>query len=129
MSESLRILYAEDEDDIREVTQLALGAVGGHDVVACRSGAEALAAAANAPPDLVLLDVMMPDMDGPTTLLRLRELSALAGVPVVFITAKVQPHEIAQLRELGALDVIVKPFDPMTLADRLVALWKGHQGA
>lgn len=118
-------------DDDRELCALLQRYLEGEQfaVTVTHDGEAALQQMRRHAPDLVLLDVMMPDMDGPTTLLRLRELSALAGVPVVFITAKVQPHEIAQLRELGALDVIVKPFDPMTLADRLVALWKGHQGA
>jgi len=75
-------------------------------------------------PDLLLLDVMMPGMDGPSTLKALRELSLLNGVPVVFITAKVQPSEIEHLKSLGADAVIAKPFNPMTLADQVQSIWK-----
>src|SRR5258705_9071070 len=78
-------------------------------------------------PDLILLDVMMPGMDGLMTLQALRELPATAATPVMFITAKVQPQEIAQYRELGALDVIPKPFDPMTLAATISAAWEHRQ--
>src|SRR5438552_4864085 len=114
MSKSLkRILYVEDEPDIRAVAKMALEAIGGFEVVACGSGAEALAAAPAAKPDLLLLDVMMPGMDGPATLKALRETFAVGDAPVIFMTAKVQAQEIAQYKALGALDVIPKPFDPM----------------
>ena len=74
-------------------------------------------------PDLVLLDVMMPDMDGPATLRALRQLPGMAALPVVFMTAKVQPQEVAEYRARGALDVIAKPFDPMTLAAQVREIW------
>ena len=79
-------------------------------------------------PDLILLDVMMPGMDGPSTLRSLRALPAVSGIPVVFLTAKVQPSEVAHLRSLGALDVIAKPFDPMKLSDQLRAIWSHQHG-
>lgn len=123
-----RILYVEDEPDIRTVAQMALEAVGGFTVIACASGREALAAASVAAIDLVLLDVMMPGMDGPSTLQALRRLPATAETPVIFMTAKVQAAEIAQYLALGALDVIHKPFDPMTLSEQISRIW-AQQGA
>ena len=89
-----------------------------------KEGARALEMAERERPDLILLDVMMPGMDGPTTLKALRALPALATVPVAFMTAKVQPAEVAQYKTLGALDVIPKPFDPMTLASQVRAIWE-----
>jgi two-component system, OmpR family, response regulator len=121
-----RILYVEDEPDIQAVARLALEAVGGFTVQLCSSGEEALRLGPGFDPQLVLLDVMMPGMDGPTTLMRLREKMALATTPVVFMTAKVQPAEIAYFKSLGALEVIPKPFDPMTLAAQVQAIWERH---
>ena len=118
-----RILYVEDEPDIRAVAQMALEAVGGFAVTACASGSEALAAAPTAGADLLLLDVMMPGMDGPSTLKALRALPATATTPVIFMTAKVQAAEVAQYRELGAIDVIHKPFDPMELSAQIGRIW------
>jgi two-component system OmpR family response regulator len=124
MSKTLaRILYVEDEPDIRMVAQMALEAVGGFTVIACPSGSEALAAAPTAQADLLLLDVMMPGMDGPSTLKALRALPATATTPVIFMTAKVQAAEVAQYRELGAIDVIHKPFDPMELSAQISRIW------
>ncbi|WP_341922001.1 response regulator [Polaromonas sp. YR568] len=124
MSKTLaRILYVEDEPDIRMVAQMALEAVGGFTVIACPSGSEALAAAPTAQADLLLLDVMMPGMDGPSTLKALRALPAMADTPVIFMTAKVQAAEVAQYRELGAIDVIHKPFDPMELSAQISRIW------
>ena len=114
-----RILCAEDEPDIRAVARLALEQVGGFDVLICSSGEEALDKAGAFAPDLIVLDVMMPGMDGPATLRRLRAAPATAAIPVVFLTAKVQPLEIEHYYSLGAADVIAKPFDPMNLATRL----------
>jgi CheY-like chemotaxis protein len=121
-----RILMVDDESDIRTVAQLSLTAVGGFTVEVCGSGLEALEKAQAFGPDLILLDVMMPGIDGPTTLKRLREIPALAKTPVVFMTAKVQPQEVAQLMASGALDVLAKPFDPMALPDSLHRIWAAH---
>lgn len=117
------ILYVEDEADIRTIAKMALEAVGGFKVHACGSGNEALAAAPNAAADLILLDVMMPGLDGPSTLKSLREIPATASTPVIFMTAKVQPAEIAQYKGLGALDVIAKPFDPMGVSNEIRRIW------
>ena len=123
MSELKRILYVEDEPDIQAVAKMALEMVGGFTVRICSSGEEALGVAADFAPDLILLDVMMPGMDGPSTLKALRNLPSLAKIPVAFMTAKVQPQEVEQYRSLGARDVIAKPFDPMTLSEQVRAIW------
>lgn len=118
-----RILYVEDEPDIRFVAEMALQAVGGFSVISCAGGEEALRAAPTARADLLLLDVMMPGMDGPGTLKALRALPATAHTPVIFMTAKVQAAEVAVYKALGALEVIAKPFDPMTLAAQIQKIW------
>lgn len=129
MAEKLvRILYVEDEPDIQAVARLALEMVGGFTLEVCGSGAEALEKAVAFKPQLILSDVMMPGMDGPTTLVKLRELAQTATTPAVFMTAKVQPNEIAQYKELGAVDVIAKPFDPMTLASKVEEIWERYHG-
>lgn len=127
MSGLQRVLYVEDEPDIQAVARLALEMVGGLTVKTCSSGDEALREGPSFAPELILLDVMMPGMDGPGTLQALRRMPELAGVPVVFMTAKVQPQEIAHYIGLGALGVIAKPFDPMTLAEQVRALWRASR--
>ncbi|MDQ3268352.1 MAG: response regulator [Pseudomonadota bacterium] len=122
--ELTRILYVEDEPDIQMVARLALEALGGFTVEICSSGDEALKRATGFQPQLFLLDVMMPGMDGPSTLRMLRTLPQFANTPVIFMTAKVQPNEIAEYKALGAVDVISKPFDPMTLASRVKEIWE-----
>lgn len=119
-----RILYVEDEPDIQMVARLALEAIGGYVVEVCGSGRQALLTAPAWNPDLILLDVMMPEMDGPTTLQALRTLSETAAIPVIFMTAKVQPNEVAQYKAMGALEVVAKPFDPMTLAAQIQTIWE-----
>ena len=123
-----RILMVEDEPDIQAIARLALEAVGGFTVSVCGSGAEALASGPAFRPDLVLLDVMMPGLDGPGTLHAMRQGPEMAEVPVVFMTAKVQPQEVATLRSLGALDVIAKPFDPLQLPSMIRDIWTAHHG-
>ena len=123
-----RILLVDDEADIRAVARLALEAVGGFEVHECASGLAAPAAVAAHKPQLVLMDVMMPGQDGMETLKVLRTTPGLPPVPVVFMTAKVQPQEVATFRTLGALDVIAKPFDPMTLAATVRQIWDRQPG-
>lgn len=123
MAELRRILHVEDEPDIREVAKLALEAIGGFEIKSCSSGHEALAEAVAFAPDLVLLDVMMPGMDGPTTLKNLRQLPEMASTPIIFMTAKAQPHEIEEFKALGAVDVVTKPFDPTSLPDQIRKIW------
>lgn len=122
-----RILYVEDEPDIQLIARLALETVGKFTVKICSSGQEAVAEAPGFAPQLILLDVMMPGMDGPTTLGELRKIEGLRATPVVFMTAKVQPQEVAQLRQIGAIDVIPKPFDPIKLSSQVRAIWEAHQ--
>ena len=122
-----RVLYVEDDPDIREVARLALEVVGGLTVLACESGEDALARLSGFRPDLLLLDVMMPGMDGPTLLGRLRETATGRDVPAIFMTAKMQPDEVAALEHIGAIGVIPKPFDPMRLTEEVRAIWTAHQ--
>lgn len=118
-----KVMVVEDNADIRTIVKAALEMVGGLEVRACESGAEALDAIDEFGPQLLLLDVMMPDLDGPGVLARLRERPQTAAMPVVFLTAKAAPSEIQRLRDLGARDVLTKPFDPMTLHEQVKAIW------
>lgn len=122
MTDTLKIVYVDDEADIRSIVEFALEDEAGLALQVCASGQQALDLLAHHRPDLILLDVMMPGMDGPATLQALRRLPGLAAVPVAFVTAKVQAHEVAAFKALGAIDVIAKPFDPMTLPARVRAL-------
>lgn len=119
-----RILFVEDDPDIQTVAKMALEAIGGFTVLACGSGSDALARLDEFAPDLVLLDVMMPGMDGPATLAALRQTPSGRELPVVFMTARVQAQEVAAYREMGAEDVIAKPFDPMMLSEQVQSIWK-----
>jgi two-component system, OmpR family, response regulator len=112
-----KILYIDDEPDIRELVEISLGLDDRHDVRTCGSGAEALEVAPVWQPDLILIDVMMPQMDGPATLAKLRENPATASIPAVFMTARTQKYEVERFLALGAAGVIAKPFDPMSLAE------------
>jgi CheY-like chemotaxis protein len=118
-----RALVVEDDLDIQTLARITLSQVAFVDVAVCGSGADALALAPSFEPDVIILDVMMPGMDGPETLEALRELPAFRETPVIFLTARVQPHEIAAYRRLGASDIISKPFEPMTLVTSLEKLW------
>ncbi len=124
-----RILYVEDDPDIQTVAAIALEVVGGFTLLTCSSGAQALEQASAFAPELLLLDVMMPGMDGPTTLARLREQMPEAATPVIFMTAKVQDSEVAFYKSLGAIGVIAKPFDPMQLAEEVHRLWRQRPDA
>ncbi len=117
-------MLVDDEADIREIATMALETVGGLAVDACRSGQQALDRIDAFAPDVVLLDVMMPSMDGPTTLRDLRQTGAGRDVPVIFLTAKVNPDEVARLKAAGAIEVLAKPFDPMTLVDEVTSLYR-----
>ena len=118
-----RILLADDEPDVLEVSRIALETVGGYEIAVCSSGAELLHRLPDFCPDLIVIDVMMPDMAGPEVLARVRQLPAFAGTPVVFLTGVINGVELRALRDSGAADVILKPFDPMTLADRISGIW------
>lgn len=128
MSTLNSIIMIEDEPDIQTVARMALEAVGGYQVEVFNSGEEAVQGIDGKRPDLILLDVMMPGMDGPTTLQELRKKPAFANTPIVFMTAKVQPQEVQSYIDLGAMDVISKPFDPMKLSDQVREIWERHTG-
>jgi len=113
------ILIVDDEDDIREVAHASLELIGGWRVLTAAGGEEAVARAVEDRPDAILLDVMMPGVDGPATLAMLRADPATAAIPVVFLTAKVQAADRRRLADIGARGVIAKPFDPMTLASQV----------
>ncbi|MEM6793787.1 MAG: response regulator [Acidobacteriota bacterium] len=122
-----RILLVEDEVDIQMVARLALEDVGGFEVSVCASGEEALRDGPGFRPQLILLDFMMPGgMDGRLTLEAFRGSEALASVPVIFLTARAQLEEVEEYHRLGAVDVIIKPFDPMTLAEQIETIWARH---
>src|SRR5579871_2624624 len=114
-----RILVIDDEDDIREVAQVSLELVGQFDVVTASNGRDGVEQARTSQPDAILLDVMMPELDGPSTLAELRADPATQRIPVLFLTAKTQAAERTRLAELGADGILTKPFDPLTLAGQI----------
>ncbi len=118
-----RILLVEDEPDIRKIVQVSLQDIGGFTLETCGSGHEALEITKVRKPDLMILDVMMPVMDGPDTLREIHKVYNLKDIPVIFLTAKVQPHEVEKYLELGVIGVISKPFDPITLPQQINDLW------
>jgi CheY-like chemotaxis protein len=116
-----RILIIDDEDDIREVAALSLESVAGWQVSTASSGAEGMRVAATELPDAILMDVMMPAMDGPTTFREMQKMPNLAGIPVILLTAKVQGVDQRRFAGLGVTAVLFKPFDPLTLAEQMSA--------
>jgi CheY-like chemotaxis protein len=122
---AIRILHVDDEPDIREVVDLSLELNPDFEVRACASGPEAIIAAAEWSPRLILLDVMMPGMDGPATLEQLRKNPQTSAIPVLFMTARAQTREVQHFIALGAQGVISKPFDPMTLAFKVQSYLHG----
>jgi len=118
------ILHVDDDLDILEIARLALETVGGLVVIQYSSGHQALEMASLDQPDVFLLDVMMPDIGGIETLRELRKIQGFAKTPAIFMTAKTTPEDIEMLMGCGAISVIKKPFDPMTLASEIVALWR-----
>jgi CheY-like chemotaxis protein len=123
-----KVLLVDDEPHIRRIGELSLKGVGKWIAVLASSGAEALTIAEQQKPDLILLDVMMPGMDGPATLQLLRASEATAGIPVIFMTAKVQKHEVDKYLAAGAVGVIPKPFDPMALPAQILQILSGVAG-
>jgi CheY-like chemotaxis protein len=120
-------MHVEDDPSIQAVAKVALEVVGGFIVETCSGGEEALKAFHSFSPQLILLDVMMPGMDGPSTLKKMQADFDLSQIPVVFMTAKVQANEIESYKDLGAAEVVVKPFDPMTLSDQIREIWQKLQ--
>ena len=118
------ILVIEDEEDIRKIVRVALEHGGNYTVELCSSAPEALDHLNSNQPDLILLDVMMPVMDGPTFLTELKNSETTKSIPVILMTAKVQSHELEQYKELGVLGVISKPFDPVSLPQDIENMWQ-----
>lgn len=116
---SLKVLHVEDDLDIQEIAKLSLEALGGFTVHQCASGQQALDEVIAFNPDLFLLDVMMPEMSGDTLYTKLKVIPGLENTPTIFMTARAQTENIALLKELGALDVILKPFDAMLLPEQI----------
>ncbi|MEM6295270.1 MAG: response regulator [Myxococcota bacterium] len=117
-----KVVLCDDDPDIRAIGEISLRDVGGWDVVCVNDGFAALTAAREEKPDLILLDIMMPRLDGPGTFEKLQADPQCADIPVVFMTAKAQRHELRGYTELGAAGVIAKPFDPLTLPDDIRSL-------
>jgi CheY-like chemotaxis protein len=124
---SRKILLVDDEDDIREVAQMSLEMTAGWEVLTAASGAEALRLAAAERPDAILLDVMMPGMDGPATARALKAGADTAGIPIILLTAKVQAADRRRFDDLGVAGILAKPFDPMSLAEEVSGVlgWGG----
>ena len=122
-SNKFHILVVDDDDDAREVMRRTLRA-GGLSVVEARSGEEALSLVHEVNPSIITLDVMMPGLDGPDTLQELRKLPGMDAKPVIFMTAKVMDSEVQRSLDLGAIGVIPKPFDPMSLAQQVTTIWQ-----
>jgi len=122
------ILLVDDEDDIREVATISFEAVAGWQVSSASSGSEGIAKAISESPDAILLDVMMPGMDGPTTFARLHADPATHKIPVILLTAKTQGADLRQFEELGVAGVLTKPFDPMTLPRQVADVLEGFGG-
>ena len=128
MQEFKRVMCVEDDPDIRMILEFSLGRLGGFALCLCASGAEALGQVQQFDPQLVLLDVMMPGMSGPETLVKLRAMPELQGVPIVFLTAKAMQDEVEALLAHGATGIIVKPFDPVTLPQSIRIYWDHAYG-
>lgn len=123
----MRVLLIDDEDDIREVASLCLSAVGGMEVIEAASGPEGVELARQRKPDLVVLDMMMPGVDGPATMTQLRDDEATREIPVIFLTARASASDTSRLESMGAIGVLTKPFDPATLADQVRRLYERRE--
>ena len=121
-----RILHVEDEPDIREIIRLVLRLIGRFEVQSCADGEQALLAAPRFQPDMILMDVMMPGMSGPETLARLRALAEPVDAPVIFMTAKSRMEDFGGLLALGAVDILSKPFDPLTVSEQIAEIGARH---
>ena len=122
----LRVMYVEDEEDIRAIARISLETVGGFTVELCDSGRAAIERAPKFRPDIIIIDMMMPGMDGIETMQALKKLPQMDEIPMVFMTAKIQRSEIDFYLAAGASEVVPKPFDPLKLPDRILAIWRQH---
>jgi two-component system, OmpR family, response regulator len=118
-----KILYAEDEPDVQTVVELTIQAMSNYEIKIANNGKKLLECVEDYKPDLILLDVMMPEMDGPTTFKFLQANENTKNIPIIFMTAKVQAHEIEILNKTGGVGIITKPFDPMTLCSEIEEIW------
>lgn len=122
-----KILIIDDDEDILTIAKVALSAIPESQIVCVNGGSEGIKTALEFLPDLILLDLMMPNMDGKSTLQAIRLLPSIAETPIVFFTARVQPHEIGEYYKMGVLDVLMKPFDPIGLPDQVRAIWNKRE--
>lgn len=122
-----KILHVDDDLDILAVSKMVLEDLGGFVLEQCSSGADALKAVTQFKPEIILLDAMMPEMSGLETLQELKKLPEAADIPVVFVTAKAQPSEIAEFTNAGAVSTITKPFDPVALPEEIRDIWAKHK--
>jgi two-component system OmpR family response regulator len=121
------ILCIDDEQDILDIAKFALETLGNYTMEMCHSGKDALCRASMLNPDMILLDVMMPGMDGVAVYKALRQVPGLESVPIVFMTARVQPSEVIDYLDMGVEGIIPKPFDPVALPDAVASLWESRQ--
>lgn len=128
MKELKKILYAEDEPDLQTVVEMTINAMSNYEIKICDNGKKLLESVEAYNPDLILLDVMMPEMDGPTTFKNLQANEKTKNIPVVFMTAKAQVHEIETFKETGVLGIITKPFDPVNLCSDIEKIWAKNNG-
>ena len=124
MSDLKKILHAEDDPDIREIAMMSLEMLGGFELLQCGNGQEAVSQAKLFAPDMFLMDVMMPVMGGVDAVNELRRLPEFEQTPVIFVTAKASDGEVENLKKIHKADVITKPFDPTTLPEEIVCIWK-----
>ena len=117
-----KVLLVEDDPDIQKVVQMSLKFRGVGEVVVANNGEECLAVVGQVKPDVILLDVMMPTLDGFETCRRLKANPETRAIPVIFLTAKAQHFEVKKGLEVGAVGYLIKPFDPMTLQEQIIAL-------
>jgi two-component system, OmpR family, response regulator len=122
-----KILYAEDDESLHKIAKVIIERIGGYELHICSDGQEAVEAVRDFRPDLIILDVMMPRMDGITAYGEMQAIPEARNVPVVFMTARIQPNEVAAYRQLGVTKVIAKPFDPIALPEILEEIWLEHR--
>lgn len=122
-----KILFVDDDPDICSVVEIALATIANYDLVVCKNGHEAIEKSKSLLPDLLLLDIMMPEIDGLTLCDHLREQEGYQNIPVIFVTAKVHSRAINNYKEKGAIGVISKPFDPIQLGKMIDSLWDQFQ--
>lgn len=123
MSNLKKILYAEDEPDVQTIVKMVIESMSDYDLKTCENGKELLNCVDDYNPDLILLDVMMPEIDGPTTYKYLQANEKTKDIPVIFMTAKAQVHEVQLFKESGVIGVITKPFDPVMLCTEIQTIW------